>query len=115
MERLSKKEIKEQYKNRTLTGGIYCIKCSGNGRAWIKATNDIEGQRNKFHFFVSTDSCPEPTMRPDWLQYGAEAFSFSVLEKLEKGETQTDKEFADDIQALYEMWLENYMGSEAED
>lgn len=107
MERLSKKEIKEQYKNRVVAGGVYCIKCSGSGRKWIKSSPDLAGQINKFEFFVSTNSCPEPAMRSDWNQYGAEAFSISVLEKLEKKETQSDEEFADDIRALYEMWLEN--------
>lgn len=110
MERQSKKEIKDQYKNRTLVGGVYSITCNGSGRVWIKSTNDLEGQINKFNFFVSTNFCPEPTMRTDWNQYGADAFSFSILEKLEKGETQTDKEFSDDIRALYEMWLEDNNG-----
>lgn len=106
MEKLSKKEMKEQYRNRKLTGGIYSIKCNGSGRVWIKSSNDLDGQMNKFHFFVSTNSCPEPTMRADWNQYGAQAFSFSVLERLEKGDMQSHEEFADDIRALYEMWLE---------
>ncbi|MDF2907982.1 MAG: hypothetical protein K0R34_3303 [Herbinix sp.] len=107
MEQLNKREIREQYKNRTLTGGVFRIKCSGSGHVWIKSTNDLDGQINKFNFFVSTNSCPEPTMRSDWNQYGAETFSFDILEKLEKGETQSDKEFADDIRALYEICLEN--------
>lgn len=106
MEKYSKKEIKEQYKNRILTGGVYSIKCNGSGRVWIKSTVDLEGQINRFNFFVSTNFCPEPIMRADWDQYGAQAFSFSVLEKLEKGETQTDKEFAGDIRSLYEIWIE---------
>jgi hypothetical protein len=107
MEQLNKKEIRDQYKNRTLTGGVFSIKCSGSGRVWIKSTNDLDGQINKFKFFVSTNSCPEPTMRTDWLQYGAESFSFSIVEKLEKGETQTDTEFAEDIRALYDICMEN--------
>ncbi|MDF2485962.1 MAG: hypothetical protein K0R46_2130, partial [Herbinix sp.] len=59
MDKLSKKEIKEQYKNRTVIGGVYCIKCNGSGRKWIKSTKDITGQINKFEFFVSTNLCPE--------------------------------------------------------
>ena len=107
MEKLTKKEIKERYMNRILVGGVYCIKCSGSSRVWIKSTIDLEGQSNKYKFSISTKSCPEPTMRSDWEQYGAESFSFSVIEKLEKRETQTDQEFAEDIRTLYEMWLEN--------
>lgn len=106
MEKQSKREIKEQYKNRAVIGGVYCITCTGSGRSWIKSTKDLTGQLNKFNFFTSTDLCPEPGMNADWKQYGAGAFTFDVLEQLEKGETQTDKEFADDIRTMYEMLLE---------
>jgi len=106
MEKCSKKDLKDQYKNRIVIGGVYGIKCNGSGRMWIKSTKDIAGQRNRFDFFVSTNSCPEPGMYSDWNQYGANSFSFVILEKLEKGETQTDKEFIDDLRILYDIWLE---------
>ena len=106
MEKQSKRENKEQYKNRSVIGGVYCITCTKSGRSWIKSTKDLAGQRNKFDFFTSTNLCPEPGMSSDWKQYGAESFSFSILEQLEKGESQTDKEFADDIQTMYDMLLE---------
>lgn len=106
MEKLSKKELKENYKNRIMIGGVYCIKCNGNGRLWIKSTKDMMGQKNKFEFSASTNSCPEPRMYKEWKQYGAKSFSFVILEELKKGETQTEHEFADDIDMLLEMWME---------
>ncbi|MGF7143449.1 hypothetical protein HNQ56_001872 [Anaerotaenia torta] len=106
MEQFSKKDRKEQYKTRLVTGGVYCIECSGNGRKWIKSTQDLAGQKNKFEFFVSTNLCPEPGMNSEWKQYGANSFSFTILEEINKGETQTDQEFAEDIHTLYDMWLE---------
>lgn len=106
MDKFLKKELKEQYKNRTVIGGVYCIKCNSNGRQWIKSTMDMTGQKNRFDFSVSVDSCLEPSMRLEWTQYGAESFSFQILEEIKKGETQTEKEFADDVEALLEMWIE---------
>lgn len=106
MDKLSKKELKEQYKNRTVIGGVYCIKCNSNNRQLIKSTMDMTGQKNRFDFSVSVNSCLEPSMRLEWAQYGAESFSFQILEEIKKGETQTEKQFANDVEALLEIWIE---------
>ncbi|GLC81661.1 GIY-YIG nuclease family protein [Lacrimispora brassicae] len=106
MERLSKKDLKEQYKNRVLIGGVYCIKCNDNINFGIRATKDMQGSKNRFAFFVSTDSCPETSMIEAWKQFGASAFSFEILEEIQKKETQTEREFSDDVNTLLEMWTE---------
>ena len=62
--------------------------------------------RNRFEFALATKTAIEPSMRNEWVKYGAASFSFEVLEEIRKGKDQTDKEFLDDIAALYEMWLE---------
>lgn len=104
METRSKKELKDNYKNRTVVGGVYGIKCNGNDRIWIKSTKDMAGQKNRLGFAVAIDSCPEPAMLREWKQYGGKSFSFVVLEEIEKGETQTEREFSDDVAILFEIW-----------
>jgi len=106
MSELTKKELRENYKNRVLVGGVYCIKCEENGRAWVKSTKDLMGQKNKFEFSIMTNSCLDPTMTSEWNQYGAKSFSFVVLEELQKGDIQTEAEYKSDIVTLYEMWIE---------
>jgi len=106
LEKLSKKELKEQYKNRIVIGGVYSITCNGNGRMWIKSTKNLEGQKNRFDFSISINFCPDASMYAEWNQYGAKSFSFTILEEIKKGETQTEQEFSDDIDVLYEMWFE---------
>lgn len=106
METRSKKELKENYKNRTVVGGIFGIKCHGNDRIWIKSTKDMTGQKNRFGFAVATNSCPEPAMLDDWKAYGAKSFSFDVLEEIKKGEMQSEGEFSDDVATLLEIWID---------
>ena len=106
MDKLSKKELRDNYINRTAIGGVYYIKCNGSGHMWLKSTTDMPGQRNRYNYTVVTNTCPEPGMLKDWNQYGAESFSFTVLEEIKKGETQTDREFADDIRVLLDIWKE---------
>ena len=51
-------------------------------------------------------------MRDAWAQYGPAAFTLEVLEELEQKETQTEREFAEDIAVLRELWAEKLAGGE---
>ena len=104
MKELSKKELKEQYKNRKCVGGIYCIKCTESKKQWLRSTADLKGAKNRFDFSVSINSCFETAMTEDWNCYGASSFAFEILDEITKKETQSDQEFADDLETLLEMW-----------
>lgn len=108
MDTQSKKELIEKYKNRAIIGGIYCFKCNTTNQAWIRATKDMKGTKNRFVFSVSANTCPDARMNEAWEKYGAASFSIEVLEELEKKETQTDSEFLDDLNVLLELWQEKY-------
>lgn len=84
MSKLSKKDLKEQYKNRVITGGVYCVKCRNTDYYWTRSTTDMQGAKNRFAFSVSINSCPEPCMVNAWKQFGAAAFSFEILAELKK-------------------------------
>lgn len=108
MDTIKRKELRNAYKDKAIIGGIYCIHCKGNNRSWIKSTRNLPSQQNKFQFAISINSCLEPGMRNEWAQYGPQSFSLTILEMLEKKETQTEQEFAEDINVLLEMWMEKY-------
>lgn len=102
----NKKALKDLYKNRRVTGGVFRIRCEGSGRSWLKAGQNLDGQKSRFHFAVTQDSCLEPAMLPDWKEHGAASFTFTVLEELEKRPDQSDAEFARDIKTLLALWQE---------
>jgi len=106
MDKLSKKALKEQYKNRVLVGGVYRIQCNANDAFWVRAAIDLQGSKNRFQFSLSMDSSPEPCMAEAWNQFGKSSFSYEILEELQKKELQTEGEFAEDINILLEIWTD---------
>lgn len=101
-----KKQLRNEYKSKPAVGAVYAIDCSGNGRRLMKSTVDIGGIKSRYNFAISTKGSPDPSLNNEWLKYGSESFSLTVLEEMTMREGQSPKEFADDMNALYELWLE---------
>jgi hypothetical protein len=110
VDKSSRKDIIEQFKQRKIIGGIYQIRNSQNGRIWVDATADLAGSQNRFRFAQETGSAMVYRLQKDWQAMGAAVFSFAVLEELVKTESQTDAEFKADLKALKELWLEKLIG-----
>lgn len=108
MEHKSKKELREAYKNRKITGGVYAVRNDATGKTLVMSTTDLPGAVNRYAFAQQTGGCFHPKLQKDLERYGKEAFSFETLEELEKKEDQTDAQFAADILVLGEMWVEKF-------
>ncbi len=102
----SRKEINEKYKQRQVIGGVFLFRNTVNGKILIDASVDLKGSENRFAFAQSTGSCVNFKLQKDWLELGAQVFTFEILEELEKGDVQTDSEFKEDIKTLKAMWQE---------
>ncbi|MEA4988163.1 MAG: GIY-YIG nuclease family protein [Anaerovorax sp.] len=106
MDRQSRKEKIEAYKQRKVIGGIYLIKNTVNGKSLLQSSTDLAGSKNRFEFSCHTGSCMIYKLKKDWEEFGKDVFVFEVLEELVKKETQTPKEFSEDIKTLEEIWME---------
>lgn len=106
MDKQSKKNMSAAYKEKKKTGGIYAIRNSVTGKALLGAATDMEGFRNRFSFSQATGSCVQPKLEADWKKYGGQAFVLEIMETIEKKSDQTDREFADDIAVLKDLWME---------
>jgi hypothetical protein len=102
----TKKALRAQYEERTITGGIYIIKNTHSGQILLESTTDLQGSRNRFEFAQKTGAGVSMKLQRDWSNLGAESFEFEVLETLERAETQTGEAFAEDLDVLKDYWLE---------
>lgn len=104
----NKKDLIEAYKQRKQIGGIYAVTNKETGKSLVMASADIGGIRSRYEFSAMMGGCFHPKLQQDVNRFGAGAFSFAVLEEMEKKNTQTDREFAEDLEVLLSMWLEKY-------
>lgn len=104
----SKKDLIAAYKQRKQVGGIYAVTNTKTGKSLVLASPDIDGIRKRYEFAEMTGGCFHPKLVKDAQTYGNDAFTFDVLETLEMKQTQTGREFAEDLETLLALWLEKY-------
>lgn len=99
-----KKQLKAQYKERKIIGGVYRIINQKNGRFFLNKTEDLQGSQNWFLSCCTTGICTHPRLVKEWNEYGKESFAFEVLETWEKDTAQSEHEFENDLKELFEIW-----------
>ena len=112
MDKKSKKEMQAQYKEREIVGGVYAIKNTAKNKRLLESGTDIQGSRNRFEFAVKTGSCVNPKLQSDWTEQNGGHFVFETLEELKKSDSQTLKDFENDIEVMKQMWLEKLSGED---
>lgn len=105
MDKRDRKKLKDEYAARREVGGVYAIRNARNGKRLLLFTADMPGSANRFSFGVQTGGCVHPKLAGEW---GKNGFEFEVIEELAKKSGQSDKEFARELQALFELTLEKY-------
>ncbi|MDR2712861.1 MAG: GIY-YIG nuclease family protein [Clostridiales bacterium] len=110
MDKKTKKEIREDYKEREVIGGVYIVKNTLKNKLYLDSALDLQGSKNRFEFAIKTGSCVHPRLQKDWAEQKANGFSFEILEELKRGETQSAAEFKDDLEFIKQIWLEKLAG-----
>ena len=105
MDKESRKKLQQQYSERRVTGGVYAIKNTGNGKMLLLSTLDMPGSLNRFSFALQTGGCVHPLLQSVW---GKDEFTFEVIEELDKKKEQSEREFADEVEALLVLTAEGY-------
>lgn len=106
MDKSRKKELRDQFKSRRVTGGIYRIINTETGKFYLQCTDDFKATHNWFESCRMFGHCSLPPIQEDWKKYGMDAFQIEELDHLEKPEEQTHAEFMADLRVLRDMWEE---------
>lgn len=102
MDTATKKELISAYKEKKTIGCIYLLKNTENGKALLLTAPDMQGAQNRYNFAIKTGGCVHPKLQADW-KNGC-TFDMEILDTLEKKDDTNNKEFAEDLKALAELW-----------
>jgi group I intron endonuclease len=98
--------LKREYKENRRPAGVYQIKNTATGKIFIGSSVDVNARINRHKAgFAFMDNHEMPALIADVKKYGAENFTFEVLETLE-GEYDSDTGLREDLKLLEQMWLE---------
>lgn len=102
---MNNKELKKQYAQTELPMGVYQVKNLVNGRIFIDSGLNIHGKMNGCRFQLSHGSHLNKALQADFNKFGADQFSFEILDLLEHKE-DSKADYRDDLKMLEGMWIE---------
>jgi hypothetical protein len=78
-----RKALLREYKERKVEAGIYAVRCTATGEAWIGATPELSTRQNRIWFSLRLGSHREPSLQAAWNAHGADAFIFEPVEAID--------------------------------
>lgn len=101
----SRREASREYRERAKPAGVFMIKNHANGKVFLGSSLNLEGPLNGHRFMLKIGQHRNAALQQDWDTFGAESFSFEVLETVTPSD---DPGFnvSDELALLEEIWLE---------
>ena len=100
-----RKTLKREYKENPPPPGIFQIKNLVTGKIFIGCGMDVRGKINSHRAQLQMGVLRNQALQGDWNTYGAEQFSFEVLDCLDPGTDSIEKQ-REDLTTLIGLWLE---------
>jgi|GEM_PF-109460 len=82
-------EAKRSYKNSPPPAGIFEIRNNVNGKVFIGSGMNLQGMLNRHKFQLEFGVHKSEELQKDWHKYGADSFTFSVIETLKPQEDRS--------------------------
>ena len=80
MNKQSRREALRQYKERKLSAGVFAVRCTASGQAWVGMANDLDQKQNRIWFGLRTGAFANREMQAAWNAHGEAAFAYEPLE-----------------------------------
>lgn len=104
MDKQSRRDALQAYKEKKTVAGIYAIRCAGSDQVWVAGARNVESQQARFWFGLKNGGHINTAMQSAWTTHGADSFSFEILETIDD-EAMTPMGIADQVKARERHWL----------
>ncbi|MDR0926509.1 MAG: GIY-YIG nuclease family protein [Ignavibacteria bacterium] len=102
----TRQELKEDYKKLTHPKGVYKITCTANGKIFLGGSPNLDSKWSNAQFQLDAHSHPNSMLQADWEEYGADNFTFEVVDTLDLKDYDPKKNYTAEINELEAMYLE---------
>lgn len=80
----SRKDVIRKFKEREPAIGIYAVRCTQTGHAWVGASKNLEATQNRCWFSLRSGSHQDKLLQQEWDAHGESAFKYEILGQLDK-------------------------------
>jgi len=88
----NKKAALAAYKQRKIPLGIYAVRCTVTGEAWVGQSPNLEAIQNRLLFALRLGSSEHKDLQKAWNEHGADSVTFEVLERMTDEEPSFDRD-----------------------
>jgi hypothetical protein len=78
-----RRQIAEDFKERKVPKGIFAIRCSVTGEAWVGSSPNLSAAQNSYWFQLRMGRYRNLLLQNAWKEHGEQAFTLEVLEQLD--------------------------------
>lgn len=101
---MDKKEAIREYKERVTPRGIFALRCTTTGHAWVELAPNLNSGPTAELFQLKLGGHRNAQAQAEWNEHGAESFTVEVLEKLD--DELSEMAAKDALKARKAHWIE---------
>ncbi len=101
----TRKELKEEYKQKKFRIGVFQIRNTVNNKLFIDSSTDLVAIWNRQRMELNFGSHPNLALQKEWKEFGEEKFVYEIVDELKQTDDET-KDYKKDLKAFKEMYLE---------
>src|ERR1043165_6048519 len=99
------RDLKKEYRQNPPKRGVYQVRNEQNGKIFIGSALNVVGAINSSRVQLKAGSHPNRKLQTEWREFGADAFTFEILDELSAGQGSFAEQRAE-VAVLEEIWLD---------